>query len=69
MAQFIAVLKLFVKMYPMLKELASRAGGLATEIKIDRENKRIELIFDDLAEDISDEDLQDRARRFDDQFR
>lgn len=70
MAEFLSAVKLFIKLYPLLVDLGKRAGKLYTEIKVDRENSKIEIIFDNLAEgDVTDEDIQDNARRFNDLFR
>ena len=71
MAEFLAAVKLFIKLYPMLKDLGSRAGKLYTDIKIDRENGKIELILKQFeeGEEISDEELQKNASDFNDLFR
>lgn len=69
MAEFITILKLFAKLYPMLKSLVSGAGELASDIRINRENNRIEVIFESLSGEISDEEIQDAASTFNDQFR
>jgi len=47
MAEFLAIIKLFLKLYPMLKEIIELAGDKALEFQISADKKRIEAIFKD----------------------
>ena len=62
--QFIAILKLFAQLYPMLKELFLAAEGRVIEFRIDQKTKKIEAIFND-----KETSAQGRAANLDDIFR
>jgi uncharacterized pyridoxamine 5'-phosphate oxidase family protein len=45
MTEFFLMVKLFLQLYPMLKELYRSGNAKILEIKIDRDNDKIDLIF------------------------
>ncbi len=66
MGQLFTALKLFIKLWPMLKEFTN-LGGSNPQVKIKKQG--IEIVFQKIKNADSDGKLQDQARRFNDVFR
>lgn len=62
--QFLEIIKLFLKLYPILKELIEKASDKALDIRISINNGKIEAVFND-----KNASAKDKANRLNDIFR
>lgn len=70
MAEILAVLKLFLNLYPLLKSISTSVGGKIEDLRIEHNQKKISIVFDNISEDdATQSDIQDQARRLNDIFR